>query len=453
MIRRAALVLLLGAEALAFYTIGEVFMRIFPEPGNELVSAPGFVVIAFVSFFAPAVLDWFGIGAGKRALAVGVVGLVLLYGLLRLQYAGDLALWDFAWLSDFVIRTGTIKEWIPAVMTSSFLLVLLWAWAAWRSRSGVWIENAPRSLAVPFALVTVALLISAGSEQAEYVTRGGVVFYGVALAALACSQLSQSGSSMGSLRSGSVTTALLVGTAAFAVLGVLLVGVLLEPLIDVLSTPASVVGRAIAWFLTYTFFIPIAWVLSNLFEFVLWLLGADGNSEPPQIEVPVPPETEGGEGQAVDGDSLAARAARYTLAGGAIFLGVAAVAALIFILAVLRRRAGDRGLDASESEAVGSLGEDLRGAARNLLRRDRRREATGEGVTRLYLEVLESARREGRARREGQTPHEFAPVLTSTFHQDVTDEITAAFEYARYSGRPPDESALSDLRRRWESRD
>ena len=239
MIRRAALVLLLSAEALAFYTGGEVVMRIFPEPGNQLVSAPGFIVIAFVSFFAPAVLDWFGVGPGKRASVVGVVGLVVLYGALRLQYAGDLALWDFGWLSDFVVRTGTIKEWIPAVMTSSVLLVLLWAWAAWRSRSGVWIENAPRSLAVPFALVTLALLLTAPSEQAEFVTRAGVVFYGVALAALACSQLSQSGSSMGSLRSGSVTTALLVGTAAFAVLGVLLVGVLLEPLIDVLSEPAS----------------------------------------------------------------------------------------------------------------------------------------------------------------------------------------------------------------------
>ena len=451
MIRRAALVLLLSAEALAFYTVGEVIMRIFPEPGNELVSAPAFVVIAFVSYFAPAVLDWFGAGAGKRALAVGVIGLLFLYGALRLQYAGDLALWDFGWLTDFVLRTGTIKEWIPAVITSSFLLVMLWAWAAWRSRSGVWIENAPRALAPPFALVTVALLVSAGSEQAEYVTRGGVVFYGVALAALACSQLSQSGSNMGSLRSGGVTTALLAGTAAFAVLGVLLVGVLLEPLIDLLSTPASAVGRGIAWFLTYAVFIPIAWVLTNFFEFILGLLGVGGDSEPPQNEVPVPPETGEGANQA-SGDSLATRAARYTLAGGTIFLGVAAVAALIFILAVLRRRAADRGPDASESEAAGSLAEDLRGAARNLLRRERRREPAGEGVTRLYLEVLESARRGGAPRREAQTPHEFAPVLISAFQRDVTDEITAAFEYARYAGRPPDESTLADLRRRWEDR-
>ena len=452
MIRRVALVLLLSAEALAFYTGGEVVMRILPEPGNELVSAPGFLVVVFVSFFAPAALDWYGVGAGKRATAVGVIGLLVLYGALRLQYAGDLALWDFGWLADFVVRTGTVRDWIAPVLTSSVLLVLLWAWAAWRSRSGVWIENAPRSLAIPFALVTLALLLTAASEQAEVVTRGGVVFYGVALAALACSQLSQSGASMGSLRSGGVTTALLAGTAAFAVVGVVLVGILLEPLVDVLSGPVATVGRAIAWFITYAIFVPIAWVLTNLFDLLFGWLG--GDSEPAEIQLPEPPiDGEEGQGGEFDSESLAARAARYTLAGGAIFLGVAAVAALIFILAVLRRRAAERGPEATEAERAGSLGEDLRGAARNLFRRGERREPAGEGVTRLYLEVLESARREGAPRAEGQTPHEFAPVLISAFHRHVTDEITAAFEYARYAGRPPDESTLADLRRRWEGRD
>ena len=451
MIRHVALVLLLAAEALAFYTVGEVVMRIFPEASNELVSAPGFIVVAFVSFFAPAVLDWFGVGTGKRAAAVGVIGLLLLYGALRLQYASDLALWDFGWLVDFVLRTGTVRDYVAPVLTSSVLLALLWAWAAWRSRSGVWIENAPRSLAIPFALVTLALLLTAASEQAEIVTRGGVVFYGVALAALACSQLSQSGASMGSLRSGGVTTALLAGTAAFAVVGVLLVGILLDPLIDVLSGPVSAVGRAVAWFVTYAIFLPIAWVLTHFFEFIFSLLGA-GESEPAEIQAPVPPET--AEGAAQDtGESTASRVARYSLAAGSIFLGVAVVAALIFILAVLRRRAGERGPEASEAESAGSLGEDLRGAARNLFRRGEHREPAGEGVTRLYLEVLESARREGTPRADAQTPHEFAPVLISAFHRDVTDEITAAFEYARYAGRPPDESTLADLRRRWEGRD
>ena len=452
MTARAALLLLLASEALAFYTVGEVVMRIFPEPGNELVNAPGFVLIAFIAFFAPAALDWFAVEGGRRATAITVLAFLVLYGALRLQYGHDLALWDFGWARDFVVETGKVRDWLAPVMTSGCLLLVTWSWAAWRSRSELWLDNAPRALVIPFIVVTIALVVTAGSEQAEVVTRGGVVFYGVALAALACSQLSQSGSSIGGLRSGGVTTVMLAGTAAFAALGVLLVGVLLDPLVDLLSTPALAVARGVAWFMTYVIFVPIAWVITNVFEFIFSLLGA-GDSEPREIEPPGP--LLGGEGAAseAEGESLRARVTRYTLAGGVIFLGVAAVAAIIFILAILRRRAADAEPEGPESERAGSLGEDLRDAARGLLRRERRPEPAGEGVVRLYLDVLESARREGKPRPDAQTPHEFAPVLISAFHRDVTDEITAAFEYARYAGRPPDEATIADLRRRWENRD
>ncbi len=452
MIARAALVLLLASEALALYTVGEVVMRVFPEPGNELVSAPVFVLVALVAFFAPAALDWFAVEGGKRATVITVLAFLVLYGALRLQYGHDLALWDFGWARDFVLETGKLRDWIAPVVTSGFLLVLTWSWAAWRSRSELWLDNAPRALVVPFVVVTIALIVTAGSEQAEVVTRGGVVFYGVALAALACAQLSQSGSSIGNLRSGGITTVMLAGTAAFAALGVLLVGVLLDPLVDVLSTPAVAVGRAIGWFVTYVIFLPVAWVLTNLFELIFSLLGV-GESEPREIEMPEASVPVDGAESLGEGDSVAARVTRYTLAGGMIFLGVAVVAVLIFILAVLRRRAAEPEREAPESERAGSLGDDLRDAARGLLRRDRRPEPAGEGVVRLYLDVLESARREGKPRSDAQTPHEFAPVLMSAFHRDVTDEITAAFEYARYAGRPPDEATLGDLRRRWENRD
>ena len=449
MIGRAAIALLLAAEALAFYTVGELFMRIFPDGSNELVSAPAFVVVAFAAFLTPALLDWFAVEGGRRATTIGLVGLVVLYGAMRLQYAHDFALWDFGWVVDFVIETGTVKEWIPPVIMSGILLLATWAWAAWRARSGVWLEAAPRALAVPFAVVTLALLFAAASEQSEFVTRGGVVFYGVALGALACSQLALSGATIGSLRSGGVTTLMLVGTGAFAVLGVLLIGVLLDPLIDLLTTPVAAVGKALFWFLYWALLFPVAWFLTNFFEFLLGLLGAGGN-EAEQIQPPAPAFGTEEPAPEEEGDSVASRIARYVLAGGAIFLGVAIVAGVILILAILRRRAEDAGAEASESESAGGLGDDLRGAARNLFRRERGRQPTGEGAVRLYLEVLESARRAGRPRSDGQTPHEFAPVLANAFHGDVTDEITAAFEYARYAGRPPGEAALTDLRQRWE---
>lgn len=453
MIGRAAIALLLAAEALAFYTVGELVMRILPEPGNELVSAPAFVIVGFLAFLLPSAFDWFAIEGWKRIVSIGVLGLVVLYGAMRIQYAGDLYLWDFGWLVDFVTATGTVRDWVLPVMASGVLLVVTWARSGWRSRSGIWLETAPRSLAIPFALVTIALIVSAGSELSEIVTRAGVVFYGIALAGLATSQLSQSGSGIGGLRSGGVTTLMLAGTAAFAVLGVILIGIVLEPLINVLTPPAAAVGNAIGWFLTYAFFYPIAWVFTHILEFILSFLGGDG--EPPQIDLPEPPEeaTEAAGQGGDEAESLAERAARWGLAAGAIFLGVLGVAAVVFILAMLRRRDDEDDATGSESEHAGNLGDDLRDAARSLFRRDRGRpRPTGEGVVRLYQEVLESADRAGRPRAASQTPHEFAPILLNAFHRDVTDDITAAFEHARYSGRPPTEADLADLRRRWEQR-
>ena len=451
MTARAASVLLLVSQALAAYTVGELLMRIFPEPHNELVSAPAFVIIALIAFLAPAAFDWFAVGGGRRALGLGAIGLIALSGALRLQYAHDFALWDFRWAYEFVVDTGAVRDLIAPVAVSALLLVVTWAWAAWRASDGPSFENAPRAMVIPFAVVTLALLLAVGSEQAAVVARGGVVFYGVALAALACAQLSRSDAGIGALRSGGVTTVMLAGVAAFAVLGVLLVGVLLDPLVDLLGPPALAALKAIAWFVTWAIFFPIAWLLTNLMELVLSLFGG-GEAEPREVELPA--QVVEGEGAgSEDGEaSLASRVLRYTLAGGAIFLGIAAVAGLIFFLAFLRRRTAEAEAGAPESARAGDFGDDLRDAVRGLFRRERRRTPGGEGAVRLYLEVLESARREGVERPEGQTAHEFAPVLLGALHRDVTDEITAAFEAARYAGRPPRESALADLRRRWEAR-
>ena len=49
-----------------------------------------------------------------------------------------------------------------------------------------------------------------------------------------------------------------------------------------------------AWFITYAIFVPIAWVLTNLFDLLFGWLG--GDSEPAEIQLPEPP-IDGEEGQ------------------------------------------------------------------------------------------------------------------------------------------------------------
>jgi len=450
-IKALAVAALLAAEALAVYVFGELLSVILNESNREIVSAPVFVGFAFTAYFAPRVIDRFVADPGARLLTVAGVGVVVLYGVLRLKYAQDLALWDFRWVADFVVDTGSIQEEIPPIVVSGVLLLAVWARSALRGLDEIWLEVVPRYLALPFALVTLALVVASGSEQAAVVARGGVVFYGVALGALAYSQLAQSGATIGEVRAGGVTTALLAGTAAFAVVGVLVVGVVLEVAIDVLREPVRLIFDGVLWFVLRVLLFPVIWVISTFVEWFFSLFSfGERNEEELELPGPLPP-AEGEGAVQEEGDSVVARYGRYVLAGGALFIGLGVVLLVVVLLARLGRRRGRDDRPDAESERLGGLGDDLRDAARNLFRRDRSRAAIGEGVVRLYLDVLEQAEREGVSRAESQTASEFAPVLSDAFHREVTGDITAAFEHARYAGRPPDPAALEDLRRRWQA--
>ena len=452
MIGALAVAALLAAEALAVYVFGELLSVPLNESNREIVSAPVFVGFAFTAYFAPRVVDRFVANPGARLLTVAGLGVVVLYGVLRLKYAQDLALWDFRWMADFVVDTGSIQDELPPIVVSGLLLLAVWARSALRGLDEIWLEVVPRYLALPFALVTLSLVLASGSDQAAVVARGGVVFYGVALGALGYSQLAQSGASIGELRAGGVTTALLAGTAAFAVVGVLVVGVVLEVAIDVLREPVGLIFEGVFFFVMQVLLFPVIWVLATVLEWFFGLLGVGEGSEE-GLELPAPLPQADGEGAVAEeeGDSLVARIGRYVLAGGALFIGLAVVLLVVIFLARLRRRMGRDDRPDAESEGLGGLGDDLRDAARNLFRRDRRGATTGEGVVRLYLDVLEQAERVGVSRAESQTASEFAPVLSDAFHREVTSDITAAFEHARYAGRPPDPAALDDLRRRWQA--
>ena len=456
MIAFAAVAALLAAEALAFHVAGELVARLLPEPRNAIVAAPAFVAVACAAFLAPRAADGTGLHGRARAPALAAVALLVLYAALRVRYAGDLALWDFRWAAEFVTDPGGVDEWIPPVVVSAMTLAGAWARAAWRAGGEVWIENAPRSLAPAFGVVTVALAIAAASgEAAPIVVRGGVVFYAVALTALACAQLSGGGATIGGLRAGGVTLAMLAGVAVLALAGVLLIGVFLEPLLDalaVLADPARAVGRGVMWLLTWAILFPVGWLIVNFFEVLRELFGGGA---PPEPALPEPPP-EGVEdplAAAADADGGLPRAGRYSLAALALVLGVGAVAGLALLIARLRRLAGDDAWRAAETERVGGIGGDLRDAARALFRRERRIAPSVEGVERLHLEVLEAARSAGSPRPPARTPREFAPMLAGTLGRaPVTDAVTDAYEQARYAGREPDADVLADLRRRWETR-
>jgi hypothetical protein len=235
---------------------------------------------------------------------------------------------------------------------------------------------------------------------------------------------------------------MLAGTAAVAVVGLLLI-TLLTTIFGPIVGP--VISRSIELVLTIVL-TPFAWLLTKLFEALF--AGANPFPDIPEQlirtseEAANPDESE---------RSTAGEAGVFLMRTIALllFIGIAMLAATIFVR--LRNRRKARILEGRDTSAVGSLREDFGAMFRGLFGRKRHYEpgvATTE-ATRLYLEVLNKAEQAGHARPAGETAREFAPELQETFATPVTDDITRAFEAARYAGREPDSRMVEELRRRW----
>jgi hypothetical protein len=428
------------AEALALYVVAEWIASGYAE-GRHAVAWWGFVTVALVAFGLPRLAEWLALSRRATYVLFGVVAYVVIYGILRIEYAHDLALWDLSWIGDFAGDSDAAVGEGAHAGVAAFLLLGLWARESTRSALEVDLEALPRSLGPLFATVTIVAILGAMTDRAGEVGRGAAGFYAVAVSALAFSQLSLSGATIGEVRAGGITATLLGGTIAVTVVCVGVVALLLGVVGPIVGPPLSAaVGGILAAILT-----PPAWALEWLFRHIL--------SDKP-LDLPVqnltrqPGEDPQPEGKQHWGavDFLAA-GFRSVL----ILVLLVGAAGVVMYFMRLRRRAGDREEAGPVRSSAGTIREDLASLFRSL-RPGSRAGGLGPsaGAARLYREVLQRAERTGHPRQPAETPSEFAPTLNTAFHASVTDEITAAYEQARYAGREPDSAALTALERRWQ---
>ena len=151
----------------------------------------------------------------------------------------------------------------------------MWARSWWRSRKEIETDLLPRDSAIPFAIVTTAIVIGAPSDGARAVAIGGLVFYASALLALAFSQLARSGKTVGALKAGDIVVTLLVSTVIATLLGVLVFGVLFGIAVDLLEPVVTGPVADGVEFVLIAVFTPIAWLLEVFFS---WLLGNIGDT-------------------------------------------------------------------------------------------------------------------------------------------------------------------------------
>ncbi|MGD9935485.1 MAG: DUF4129 domain-containing protein [Dehalococcoidia bacterium] len=443
MIGRVAIAAAVASEALAFYTVAEWIAAGFPEGRHETFPAIAYVALALIAFSVPRAVQSLDLRPGPSAAVLGVSAYVALYGLIRLQFAGDFELWNLSWMADFVRDPGATLENRGSVVAGVIIAVALWARSALRSGQDIELAALVRSVTAPFVIVTAVVAMSAYSERVGIVGRGGAAYYVVAILSLAFAQVSLSGATFGELRAGGTVLTLLIGTFGAAVACVVvfwLVFGIIGPVIG------PIIEQTIFLILT-AILTPIAWVL----EFVLSRLLGDGNALP---DIAVPDAIQ--ERASDDPDSAASPAERGGIYAARIFMlfvGLAVLAIVIAFYTRLRRHINRPPLEGDASQLSGAFREDMSSLLRSMFRRGHADPGTASSeARRLYLSMVEQARKDGIGREPADTPEEIVPRVAAVYEPLIARDITDAFIQSRYAGREPDAARLADLQRRWSQR-
>jgi Domain of unknown function (DUF4129) len=447
LIGAAAVMFSLIAEGSAAYAVTKLLTGPFADGERQAANIGIFVVVAVAGFAVPRLLDALGFAMGRTTAIAIVATFVFVYGGLRIEFAGDVALWDLTWAGDFMRDASDVSRNGTAEMLSGVSLFAMWSRSWWRSRREVETDLLPRDSALPFGVVTVALVLAAPGDNAGAVAAGVLAFYAAALLSLACSQLARSGKTIGTIRSGDVVVVLLVSTIVATLLGVLVFGLLFGLTVDLLEPVVTGPVASGFEFLLVALFTPIAWLMQLLVDLVQSLLG---NPEPAEIEQGAPfAQTDQVAELPENGDSDFGRVFGIFARISLVAFALSVLAFVVFLLVRLRRSHSRDRDDRSESSSAGGLGGDLRNAWNALFSRRSRPRRHETGAVRLYLDVLDSAEESGVQRPVSATAAEFQGALHERFHTDATDEITALFQQARYASREPDAEAIDSLRRRW----
>jgi hypothetical protein len=441
MIAAAAVLGSVIGEGLAVYVLAELLAAGYPHGEQRAIAAWLFVAVALASFGTPRVVEFLALSRRAASAAIAATAFVVLYGALRLQFAHDVALWDFRWVAAFMDDADATMRQGSTAIIGVLLLLGLWVRAAIRARDDVELEWIPRVVSVPFAAVTMVVVFAAATDRSGEVARAGAAFYAVAVLTLAFSQLALSGTTIGEVRAGGITATLLGVTLAATIGCVIVFGIVFAVLGPLLGPPL----RAVTEWVLVILLTPPAWLLAHLFELLF------GGVKPAQELLPATQQAIGNTKEpAAHNPSTWARVLTYVLRGVALVVFTAVVAGVVLFFTRLRRRVRERDAARPVTGTAGSLGDDARNLLRSLFRRGGTGGVHGQGIYQLYGDVLRRAADHGRQRLPGQTASEFAPALSATFHTPVTDEITAAFEQARYAGREPDARKLAELERRWQ---
>jgi hypothetical protein len=394
-------------------------------------------------------------GSVMSLTTIRIVGstlsLLVFYAVVRIDFYGDFAMWDFRWLDRLVNETHAALDAETKGATAILgvpLLAFFWMRGILAGQQSVTFEDVLSSFAMGFGVIASVLVFG---SLVDKLPRGveliAVPYVAVGLMALGLQHASQA---TDSFEREFTPVWLIAISSAVAVMGlVALVFVLVDfgTARDGLGYMATGIGWVFAGIVAL-----MAWPVIKFFEGIFWLMdfvigGLDAREEPPPQALPGSDEVGSQEGRGSVLPDWVDHLVRYVMAS-------IVIVTITVILGLLFQRFQKRPESSDNKESVytdGRLAADLGNLIGSLFHRRGGREVrANEPVRRLYFEMLAAGEARGVQRRPTDTPLDLAPRLQSTFRSETPGEITGLFDDVRYGGFEAEEDEVRRLRTQWE---
>lgn len=447
LIVRGALVLM---EALWVYAL--VVFLIAITVGGDRPTFIGVLAVVGLSFAISRGLQNSELSLGILRFWGVLLSFLLFYVVMRIDFFGDLRLWDFSFADDLFNNTeASLRDEATAVIAIPVL------WAVWirgilRGQQSITFDDVVRSFALGIIVVGfVALfagIVDDMPREADFVAipyvAVGLLAIGLAHTARAADQFERQFTNVWFVVAGGAVLVMGLFALLFVVID-------FDTARSALATAGRGVGYVVAG-IFYVVLLPVLWIIEQMFIAMRWIQDLWGGEPFPPIEDEVgeigpDPNREPGDSPMPD---WVGTAVRILVGGGLIAAAIAGTALLFSRFQRLKRPDGVR----ESTYQEGRLGADLGDLWGNVLGRFRRQgsqaDAQAEPVRRLYFELLEAAAERGVERRPMETPLEMAPRFDRVFSSQTPSEITALFDEVRYGGAPASEAELKRLREAWE---
>jgi Domain of unknown function (DUF4129) len=443
---RGALVLM---EALWIYALVALVVAITVGGGKP--SFLGVLVLVGGAFTISRVLQGSVMSLGMLRILGATLSLLLFYAVVRVDFYGNLAFWDFHWLDELIRHTHRALRVDSPGATAVIgvpLLTVFWVRGILTGQQSITLDDVLSSFAM--GVLIVAGVLVAGSFVDE-LPRGveliAVPYIAVGLLALGLTQAARANDS--------VVNQFMPGwmLAIGGVIGFMALIALLFIVID-FGTARDALGQlvyGVAWVGAGILYI-LAWPVIKILEGIFWVLSF-GIGGLYQREIPTPQDVpQGSPITPEQGDNVLPGWLRLIVRYG--IAGVLIVAAVI-ATGILFQRLQRRTEDGEQKESVyqeGRLAADLGNLFGSMFgrRRGGRVSRATEPTRRLYFDMLTVAERRGVERLPIETPLELAPRLETAFHSVTPAEITGLFDDVRYGGHEPSAEEVQRLRAQWE---